>query len=50
MTALVQALSRLSGTETETDAFTIVALFCGVGLLVSLTLATCGIDLSPPFF
>ncbi len=49
MTALVQALSRLSGTETETDAFTIVALFCGVGLLVSLTFATYGIDLSPAF-
>ena len=50
MTALVQALSRLSGTETETDAFTIVVLFCGVGLLVSLTLATYGLDLSPGFF
>jgi hypothetical protein len=50
MTALVQALSRLSGTETETDAFTIVALFCGIGLLVSLTLATYGLDLSPGFF
>ena len=50
MTALVQALSRPSGAETETDAFTIIALFCGVGLLVSLTLATYGLDLSPGFF
>ena len=50
MTVLVQTLSRLSGTETENDAFKIVALFCGVGLLVSLTLATYGLDLSPGFF
>ena len=50
MTALVQALSRLSGVETETDSFTIVALFCGVGLLVSLMVATYGLDLSPGFF
>jgi hypothetical protein len=50
MTALVQALSRLSGAETESDIFTIVALFCGVGLLVSLALATYGLDLSPGFF
>jgi hypothetical protein len=50
MTALVQALSRLSGTETETDVFMIVAIFCGVGLFVSLTLATYGLDLSPGFF
>jgi hypothetical protein len=50
MTALVQALSRLSGVETETDVFTIVAIFCGVGLFVSLTLATYGLDLSPGFF
>lgn len=50
MTAFVQALSRLSGTETETDVLTIAALFCGVGLLVCLTLATYGLDLSPGFF
>ncbi len=50
MTVLVQGHSRLSRTETETDAFKIIALFCGVGLLVSLTLATYGLDLSPGFF
>jgi hypothetical protein len=50
MTALVQALSRLSGTESETDVFKIVAIFCGVGLFVSFTLATYGLDLSPGFF
>jgi hypothetical protein len=47
---LVQTLSRLSRTETEADAFKTIALFCGVGLLVSLTLATYGLDLSPGFF
>jgi hypothetical protein len=50
MTALVQAFSRLSETETETDAFTIVAMFCGAGLLVLLMRATYGLDLSPGFF
>jgi hypothetical protein len=52
MTALVQALFRVSRTEaeTETDTLTIVALFCGVGLFISLTLATYGLDLSPGFF
>jgi hypothetical protein len=50
MTALVQAFSRLSGVDTEVDAFTIVALFCGVGLFVSLLFASYGVDLSPGFF
>jgi len=50
MIALVQAFSRLSGSETETDVLTIVAIFCGVGLFTSLTLATYGLDLSPGFF
>jgi hypothetical protein len=49
MTALVQALYR-ARTETETDAFTVVALFCGAGLFVSLLFATYGLDLSPGFF
>lgn len=52
MTALVQAISRYRATrtETETDTFKMVALFCGVGLAVSLICATCGLDLSPGFF
>ncbi len=50
MTALVQAFSRLSGSEIEADVLPIVAIFCGVGLFVSLTLATYGLDLSPGFF
>lgn len=52
MTALVQAISRISATrtETETDMLTIVALFCGAGLAISLICATYGLDLSPGFF
>ena len=32
------------------DTLKMVALFCGVGLAVSLICATCGLDLSPGFF
>ena len=52
MTALVQAISRYRAarTETDTDMLTIVALFCGAGLAVSLICASYGLDLSPGFF
>jgi hypothetical protein len=50
MTALVQAIYRVSQTETETDALKMIALFCGAGLFVSLLFATYGLDLSPGFF
>jgi hypothetical protein len=50
MTALVQALYRVSHTETETDILKMVSLFCGAGLFVSLLLATYGLDLSAGFF
>jgi hypothetical protein len=50
MTALVQALSQISGTEVRAEPLTIVAIFCGVGLVVSLLFASYGLDLSPGFF
>jgi hypothetical protein len=50
MTALVQALVRTAATRTETDTFTIVALFCGAGLVVSVICAAFGLDLSAGFF
>jgi len=50
MTTLVQALSRVSGTEIETEGFAVVALFSGAGLLVSLIFATYGLDLGAAFF
>jgi hypothetical protein len=50
MTALVQALSRSSGSDLGTETLKIVAVFCGAGLFVSLLLASYGLDLSPGFF
>ena len=51
MTALVQALSRLSPTDTTIEApLKVIAIFCFAGLFVSLVLATQGVDLSPGLF
>jgi hypothetical protein len=37
-------------TSTVIDGLKVLAMLCGVGLLVSLLLATYGVDLSPGFF
>jgi hypothetical protein len=50
MTAIARVLSRVSGQEVATDTLKTIALFCGVGLLVSLLFATYGLDLSAGFF
>lgn len=50
MTALVQALSRLSSIEIETEALKALAMLGGAGLFVWLLFATYGLDLSPGFF
>lgn len=51
MTALVQAFSRLSAaTNVETETLKLLAIFSCAGLVASLLLATCGLDLSPGFF
>jgi hypothetical protein len=50
MTALVQALSRVSRAEIQLDPLTAIALFCGAGLLVSLICMSYGLDLSAGFF
>lgn len=50
MIAIARALSRVSGTEVDVEILKTVAMFCGVGLFVSLLLATYGLDLSPGFF
>ena len=42
-------VTRLQSAD-EFDALKQVALFCGVGLLVSLLCMTYGLDLSPGFF
>ena len=48
MTALAKVLSRAPGILDET--FQTVAIFCGVGLLVSLLLLLSGLDSSAGFF
>jgi hypothetical protein len=50
MAAIARALSRASGTEIDVETLKTVIMFCGVGLTVSLMLASYGVDLSPGFF
>jgi hypothetical protein len=54
MAALVHALSQAFGTDAEIESLKIVAIFSGLGLLVSLlcvlSFLTYGLDLSPGFF
>jgi hypothetical protein len=48
--AIARVLSRFSGTDVEVATLKTIAIFCGVGLLVSLLVASYGLDLSPGFF
>jgi hypothetical protein len=50
MTAIAHALSRALPSGGEFATLKLIALFCGVGLLVSLVGLTYGLDLSPGFF
>jgi hypothetical protein len=51
MTAIARVLSRrLPAGKADIEALKTIAMFCGVGLLVSLMLASYGLDLSPGFF
>jgi hypothetical protein len=51
MAAIARALSgAFPATDNEIESLKIVALFCGVGLVVSLMVASYGLDLSPGFF
>jgi hypothetical protein len=50
MAAIAKALTRISGTQVEVETLKTILMFCGVGLTVSLLLATYGLDLSPGFF
>jgi hypothetical protein len=50
MTAIAQTLSLAISSAGEFDILKRIALFCGVGLLVSLACSTYGLDLSPGFF
>jgi predicted molibdopterin-dependent oxidoreductase YjgC len=50
MAAIARVLSRASGTEVDVETIKTLAMFCGVGLTVSLLLASYGLDLSAGFF
>jgi hypothetical protein len=50
MAAIAHALSRAFQSAGEFETLKQIALFCGVGLLVSLVCLTYGLDLSPGFF
>jgi hypothetical protein len=50
VTAIAHALSRAVQSAGEFETLKLVAIFCGVGLLVSLACLTYGLDLSPGFF
>jgi hypothetical protein len=50
MTAIAHALSRALQSTGEFETLKLIALFCGVGLLLSLVCLTYGLDLSPGFF
>jgi hypothetical protein len=47
---IAKALSRISGTDFDLETVKTIVMFCGVGLIVSLTCVSHGIDLSPGFF
>jgi len=50
MAAIAKILSRASGTDVDVETVKTIAMFCGVGLVVSLLLASYGLDLSPGLF
>jgi hypothetical protein len=50
MAALASVLSRATGTDIDVEIVKLLAIFCGAGLLISLLLATYGLDLSEGFF
>jgi hypothetical protein len=51
MAAIVSILfRRVPATQVESCALGTIVTFCAAGLLVSLLLASYGVDLSPSFF
>jgi hypothetical protein len=50
LTALAQAFSRALQSAGEFETLKSVAIFCGIGLLLSLVCLTYGLDLSLGFF
>jgi hypothetical protein len=51
MAAIARALGRaFPSAQIDVETLKTLAMFCGVGLVVSLLLATWGLDMSPGFF
>jgi hypothetical protein len=51
MAAIARVLSRrLPVGQADIETLKTIGMFCGAGLLVSLMLASYGLDLSPGFF
>jgi hypothetical protein len=51
MTAIAKVISfAFPASSNEAEIFKVVAIFCGIGLLASLCVASYGIDLSAGFF
>jgi hypothetical protein len=50
MATIARVLSRASGTDVDVETIKTLVMFCGVGLTVSMMLASYGVDLSPGFF
>jgi hypothetical protein len=50
MATIARVLSRASGTDVDVETIKTLVMFCGVGLTVSMMLASYGLDLSPGFF
>jgi hypothetical protein len=50
LAATARVLYRTPGAQAEVETLKAIAIFCGAGLIVSLLLATNGLDMSPGFF
>jgi hypothetical protein len=50
MAAIARALPRASGTPVDVETLKAIVMFCGAGLVVSLLLATNGLDMNAGFF
>jgi hypothetical protein len=50
LAAIARVLSQAPGARIGIDTLKTIAMFCGAGLVVSLLLATNGLDLSIGFF
>ena len=49
LAAIARVFSRASGHQIDAETLKAIAMFCGIGLVVSLLLATNGLDLSAGF-